>query len=233
MRRKSVAQLVGVEKSYRIGGIEVHALKGVTLSFFSGEFASVVGSTGSGWPTLLSIIACLSRPSSGRVVVAGTNVTRAGEDQLDELRLRKIGFLSQAFNLIPNMTAFENIELALRMAGTVDGSIEEKVGEMLSSVGLEGKETEIPRKLSRLEAIRLAIAKSLANDPVLLVCDDPTANLEDEEAAQIIGLLGKFNQEMGTTVVLGTGNLEIAARTKRVIGMANGRTVPAASLEDD
>lgn len=233
MRKQSVAQLVGVDKSYRIGGIEIRALEGITLSFVPGEFASLVGPAGSGWATLLSIIGCLSRPSSGRVVVAGTDVTRAGETQLDELRLKKIGFLSQAFNLIPNMTAFENIELALRMSGSVEGSIDGKVVEMLSSVGLDGKGTSVPRRLSRFEVIRLAIAKSLVNDPVLLVCDDPTANLEEDEADQIMELLGKFNQERGTAVILGTGSPKIAARTKRVIGMADGRTVPAGPLGDE
>ena len=227
MRKQSVAQLMGVDKSYRIGGIEIRALKGINLSFVPGEFTSLVGPTGSGWPTLLSIIGCLSRPSSGRVIVADTDVTRAEETLLDELRLKRIGFLSQAFNLIPNMTAFENIELVLRMAGRGEGSIDGKVAEMLSSVDLDGKETSVPRRLSRFEVTRLAIAKSLANDPVLLVCDDPTANLEEEEAGQILGLLGRFNEERGTTIILGTGSLKIAARTRRVIGMADGRTVPA------
>lgn len=225
MGKELAVRLVDVRKTYDMGGIEVSALGPIRLNIAAGEFVSFLGPTGSGWTTLLSILGCFSRPTSGRVYLGSKDITDVPEDALAQLRLRHIGFLSQGLSLIPNLTAYENIALSLTLAGVGADAADSKANRILSEVGLEGKDTALPRRLSTLEARLLTLAKSIANGPGLLVCDEPTSGLGESEALRVIGVLKRFNAEKGITVVMGTNKQAIAGRAERIVRMANGRPV--------
>jgi ABC-type lipoprotein export system ATPase subunit len=221
MGNEFVARLIDVDKTYKVGGIEVAVLQGVTLSITRGEFVAVLGSAGSGRTALLNIIACVSPATSGRVVVGGTDITKAGGRAADGIHHRFVGILSRPSNLIPNLTGFENVELSLHLAGAERD--EGRPDRILSEVGLEGRGTAPPDGLTKLETSRLAMAKSLANDPRLLVCDDPTSHLNPEEAGELMKLMRRLSDTRELTIVLGTGDPEVAETADRVVRVVRGK----------
>jgi putative ABC transport system ATP-binding protein len=204
LKGESLIRLVGVSKTFRLGEIEVQALSEVNMAIARGGFVSVTGSHGSGKSTLLSIIGCISRPSKGRVLICGTDTGRLSDESLALFRERRIGCASSNSSLIPELTALENFELALRLKGETGRGMEEKATGMLGTVGLERKRHLLPHDLTPVESRRLAIAKSMIGDPPLLICDDPTAGLNKGDARLIVALLVEFNSNRGTTIICGS-----------------------------
>lgn len=219
----TLVELEKVVKVYRSNGSSVRALDGVTLSIRRGEFMSVAGPYGSGKTTLLNLIGCLDRPTSGRIKIINRNVTHMSPKELDELRLKRIGFVFQTFNLIPTLTALENVELALSLAGLSSSEQRKRAEELLDLVGLGHRIHHRPSQLSAGEAQRVAIARALANDPDLVLADEPTGNLDTERGYEIIGLMRDLNRKFGETFIIVTHDPEIAEMADRVIRLKDGR----------
>lgn len=216
-------ELDGVTKVYGGGSTAVYALDGVDLEVERGEFLVVVGSSGSGKSTLLQLLGGLDRPSAGRVRLDGADLAEAADSELAELRLRTVGFVFQQFNLIPTLTAGENVELAAAPLGLDRRALKAKAAAMLGRVGLGDRVGHLPSELSGGEQQRVAIARALVNDPEVLLADEPTGNLDSETGRQILALLTELWRESGTTIVLITHDPSIAADAPRVIRLADGR----------
>ena len=184
---------------------------------------SVAGPSGSGKTTLLNLIGCLDRPTSGRIKIINRNVTHMSPKELDELRLKRIGFVFQTFNLIPTLTALENVELALSLAGLSSSEQRKRAEELLDLVGLGHRIHHRPSQLSAGEAQRVAIARALANDPDLVLADEPTGNLDTERGYEIIGLMRDLNRKFGETFIIVTHDPEIAEMADRVVRLKDGR----------
>ncbi len=216
-----VVELVEVTKVYELPRGSVKALDNVTASIESGEFISVMGPSGSGKTTLLNIIGCLDTPTGGRVAIGGENINGLGDDQLTRLRRDKIGFVFQQFNLIPTLTALENIEYPMILKG-VNGH-EERSRQLLKAVGLEEHLGENkPNELSGGEQQRVAIARALANDPDIILADEPTGNLDSKTSKDIMQLLKETN-ERGKTIVVVTHDPLVAGYTSRTFRLVDGR----------
>jgi putative ABC transport system ATP-binding protein len=222
-----VYELRGVSKSYALGGNHVHAVREVDLRIAAGESTAVVGPSGSGKTTLLQLLGALDRPSEGEILFEGSDIARMGDRQLGTLRLRTFGFVFQQFNLIPTLTAAQNVEIALAPNGTSSRVRGEKVLGLLGAVGLSARAGHVPSKLSGGEQQRVAIARALANEPRVLLADEPTGNLDSSTGAEIIELLLSLSAEGGKTVVVVTHDVDIAQRVGRVVRMHDGRLLPA------
>jgi putative ABC transport system ATP-binding protein len=220
-------ELHDVWKTYSLGGGQVHAVRDVGLTISAGEAAAIVGPSGSGKTTLLQLLGALDRPSAGRIVFEGRDIARLGDGELARLRLRTFGFVFQQFNLIPTLTAAQNIEIALAPSGLSDDGRRERVARLLGAVGLAGRADHVPTKLSGGEQQRVAIARALANEPHVLLADEPTGNLDSVTGAEIIELLLSLSRQDGRTVVIVTHDVEIATRVGRVVRMRDGRLLPA------
>jgi putative ABC transport system ATP-binding protein len=205
------------------GAAEVHVLKGIDLAVGAGTSLGLVGPSGSGKSTLLMAMAGLERPQSGRMVVAGEDLTRLGEDALARLRGRKIGIVFQSFHLIPNMTALENVAVPLELAGTADAF--GKARRELDAICLADRVAHYPAELSGGEQQRVAIARALAPGPAILLADEPTGNLDAANGTMIADLLFRAQAERGTTLVLVTHDLALAARADRIVRLQSGRIV--------
>jgi putative ABC transport system ATP-binding protein len=205
------------------GAAEVHVLKGIDLAVGAGTSLGLVGPSGSGKSTLLMAMAGLERPQSGRMVVAGEDLTRLGEDALARLRGRKIGIVFQSFHLIPNMTALENVAVPLELAGTADAF--GKARRELDAIGLADRVDHYPAELSGGEQQRVAIARALAPGPAILLADEPTGNLDAASGTMIADLLFRAQAERGTPLVLVTHDLALAARADRIVRLQSGRIV--------
>jgi putative ABC transport system ATP-binding protein len=205
------------------GAGKVHALKGIGLAVGAGTSVGLVGPSGSGKSTLLMAMAGLERPQAGRIVVAGEDLTRLGEDALARLRGRKIGIVFQSFHLIPNMTALENVAVPLELAGAVDAF--ERAERELDAIGLADRLDHYPAELSGGEQQRVAIARALAPGPAILLADEPTGNLDAANGTMIADLLFKAQAERGTTLILVTHDLALAGRTDRTVRLQSGRIV--------
>jgi putative ABC transport system ATP-binding protein len=214
--------LEDVRKVYGTGSSAVHALNGIDLRIDAGEMVVVVGVSGSGKSTLLQLLGGLDRPSSGRLTFEGTDVTRVSDRDLADVRLRTVGFVFQQFNLIPTLSALENVELAMAPTGVSREQRAGRAAEMLRRVGLGDRSSHLPAELSGGEQQRAAIARALANDPDVLLADEPTGNLDSATGAQILGLLRELWQVDGKTVVLITHDPAIAADAPRVISLTDG-----------
>lgn len=219
----TLVKLEKVSKVYQSDGVGVRALDEVTLSVEKGEFMSVAGPSGSGKTTLLNLIGCLDRPTSGKVKIGNRNVARMSSRELDALRLRKIGFVFQTFNLIPTLTALENVELSLSLAGLSGSEQRRRAGELLELVGLGGRLYHRPSQLSAGEAQRVAIARALANNPDLVLADEPTGNLDTERGCEIVSLMRDLNRKFGKTLIIVTHDPEVAKMTDRVVQLKDGR----------
>lgn len=213
-------QLEAVTKTYRMGEVLVHALKGVDLSVDEGDFIAIMGSSGSGKSTLMNLIGCLDQPSSGRYLLDGVDVSQLNDNQLAAIRNRKIGFVFQSFNLIPRSTAVHNVEMPLIYAGD-NRRRKERALESLAKVGLADRAGHQPSELSGGQQQRVAVARALVTEPAILLADEPTGNLDSESSLDIMKLLTELNQS-GRTVVLITHEPDIAGFAKRVVRLKDG-----------
>ena len=202
--------LENVHKTYQMGQAQVHALAGVSLSVAPNSFWAIMGPSGSGKSTMLNLLGCLDRPTSGTYTLAGEDVGSLDDDDLSELRLRRLGFIFQSFNLIPQLTVRENIELPLYYLGWDSASSALRAGELAERVGLGDRLGHRPTELSGGEQQRVAIARSLANDPAILLADEPTGNLDSVTGKQILQLLVEL-QEQNKTIIMVTHEAEIAS----------------------
>lgn len=221
MSRQWLIDLETVSKSYPMGAVTVHALRGLNLRIAAGEFVVLVGPSGCGKTTTLNLIGGLDQPSSGKVVIAGENITQYDDDHLTGYRRRQVGFVFQFFNLIPTLSASENVEFALALSQR-DGDLRDRALDLLTLVGLKDRADHFPSQLSGGEQQRVAIARSLANHPSVLLCDEPTGNLDAETGRQVLGAIRESNRKEGTTVVLVTHNTAIAPMADRVVHLRNG-----------
>ncbi|RMG89778.1 MAG: ABC transporter ATP-binding protein [Chloroflexi bacterium] len=212
-----------VKRFYQMGEVTVQALRGLDLCVDSGEFIVLLGPSGSGKTTTLNLIGGLDRPTEGQIVVAGEDITRYTEKQLTDYRRRKIGFVFQFFNLIPSLTAVENVEFALTLTEQNGRNLRRKAVALLDLVGLADRADHFPSQLSGGEQQRVAIARALANHPPILLCDEPTGNLDAGTGQQVLQVIRELNQQEGTTVVLVTHNTAIAPMADRVVRLRDGQ----------
>jgi len=218
----NILELQDVRKTYRMGEQEVHALAGITIAFKAETFSAVMGPSGSGKSTMLNLLGCLDRPSSGTYVVAGEDVTTLNDDKLSDLRLRRLGFIFQSFNLIPQLTVLENIELPLFYLGWEAERSARHAAEIAERVGLSERLRHRPAELSGGQQQRVAIARALANDPKILLADEPTGNLDTATGEQIMDLLVELNRQ-GKTIIMVTHENHIADYATRRVHMLDGR----------
>jgi putative ABC transport system ATP-binding protein len=217
-----IVQIRDLSKVYGRREIEVRALDHVSLDIAAGEFLALMGPSGSGKSTLLHIIAGIDRPTGGQCLVQGTNVAELSETDLADWRNAHVGFVFQTFNLIPVLTAFENVELPLLLTSLNAGERREHVNAALELVGLADRMTHLPRQLSGGQEQRVAIARALVTDPTLLVADEPTGNLDARAAAEVLGLLQQLNREAGKTVIVVTHDPKAAAYARRIVHLEKG-----------
>lgn len=216
--------LKNVQKVYPMGEVNVPALRSIDLTIKPGEFVAIMGPSGSGKSTLMHLLGCLDLPSDGIVQLDGHDVTKLDEDTLAQIRGEKIGFVFQTFNLIPTLTALENVELPLFFQGVPRAERRARALELLRTVGLEERAHHKPAQLSGGERQRVAIARALANDPQIILADEPTGNLDSESGKTILELLKQCHRE-GKTIILVTHNPEAAAYAQRIIRIRDGRLV--------
>ena len=220
-----IVSVSGLERVYTSGSLPVRALDGVDLSVEAGEFTVLMGPSGSGKTTLLNLIGGLDVPSAGRVVVDGRCLGELSGKALSRLRLERIGFIFQAYNLIPVLTAYENAEFVLLMRGVPAAERRERVMRTLRAVGLEDMADRRPSQLSGGQQQRVAVARAIAGEPALVLADEPTANLDSKTSEELIRLMRRLNDELGVTFIFSTHDPRVMAAGKRVVELVDGRIV--------
>jgi putative ABC transport system ATP-binding protein len=219
----AVVRLEDVHKTYHTGEVEVHAVRGVSLEIARGEFVAFMGSSGSGKSTLMNLLGCLDRPTKGRYLLDGFDVSGLDRDQLADIRNRKLGFVFQSFNLLARTSALENVELPLLYGEhrLTSAQLRTQAEKVLAAVGLTGREDHHPSQLSGGQQQRVAIARALISDPEVVLADEPTGNLDSRTSTEIMGIFQKLN-ERGITIVMVTHETDIAAYARRNIMMRDG-----------
>jgi len=212
-------------KTYQLGELKVNALRGITLKMERGAFVAVMGQSGSGKSTLLNLLGCLDTPTRGRYLLDGIPVEALDRDQLAEIRNQKIGFVFQNFNLLPRMTALENVELPLLYTSSPTSDMDAMAKRALVSVGLEGRENNLPTQLSGGQQQRVAIARALINKPEIVLADEPTGQLDSRTGAEIMDVFQRLNQEQGITIVVVTHSDEVAKCANRIITFRDGLVI--------
>ena len=222
MKKDFVIEAKDLCKVYKLGEVEVKALCGVSLNIKRGEILAIMGPSGSGKSTLMNLLGCLDRPTSGQYYLDGELVSHLNDDQLADIRNRKVGFVFQNFNLLSRMTALANVELPLRYAGITDSG-HKRGKEAMEQVNLSNRMNHKPMELSGGQQQRVAIARSLINHPSIIMADEPTGNLDSKSGREIMDLLVDLNKNSGTTLILVTHDPNIADRAKRVIHLYDGQ----------
>ncbi|MFI4934035.1 MAG: ABC transporter ATP-binding protein [Caulobacterales bacterium] len=219
----AIIQCRGVTKIYRQGAVDVPALRGVDLDIEAGDFATLSGPSGSGKTTLLSLIGGLDQPTAGSITVAGQSITDLNAARLADLRLSKIGFVFQTYSLVPVLSAIENVEFILRLMGRPPAERQARAREVLREVGLEGLEDRRPARLSGGQQQRVAVARALAPKPAIVLADEPTANLDSQNAEELIDLMAQLNAASGVTFLIATHDARVIAHSRRTIEMTDGK----------
>lgn len=217
-----IIRLSGVTKTYRKGDLEIKPLDGVAIEIAQGDFVAIMGPSGSGKSTLLNMIAGIDKPTSGRVTVTGVDITDFSEDELASWRSRAVGYVFQQYNLMPVLTAWENIELQLLLFPLPESRRRAAIEAALDIVGLSDRASHFPRQLSGGQEQRVAIARAIACDPQIILADEPTGSLDRDSAESLMNLLVELNQSLGKTIVVVTHDPHVACRAKRVVNLDKG-----------
>jgi putative ABC transport system ATP-binding protein len=218
-----VLKIENLSKTYQLGKRDVNCLSNLNLEVKKGEFTAIMGPSGSGKTTLLNLIGCIDKPTKGTLLLDGVDVAGLPESQLYKIRRNKIGFVFQNFNLLPYLNARENVELPMENTGKPKSERSKKAKELLAVVGLSGREEHRPQRLSQGEQQRVAIARALANDPALILADEPTGNLDIKNKQEIMKLMANLNLTQGTTIIMVTHDGHAAARTERILLLRDGK----------
>jgi len=224
MIKTPIVELHNVSKIYKLEGIEVRAIDGINLTINQGDFSAIMGPSGSGKSTLMHIIGLLDKPTSGEVLIEGKNVEKLSENELAKLRNQKIGFIFQSFNLLPKTSSIANVELTLIYSGVKKTDRRQKAKEMLEKVGLNNRLNHFPSQLSGGQQQRVAIARALINDPLLIIADEPTGNLDSKSGEEIINLLKELNRK-GHTIIMVTHDQDISQKAKNLIKLKDGKII--------
>ncbi len=220
-----VIDIKNLEKIYNESEVEVHAVRGVDLSFEQGEFAAIVGPSGSGKTTLLNMIGGLDKPTSGEVIINDTNVGELKSTKLIDFRLNNIGFVFQAYNLIPVLTAKENVEFIMPLQGKPKAERDRRTKELLEAVGLGDRLNSRPSKMSGGQQQRVAVARALASKPKFILADEPTANLDSSSTENLLDIMEKLNKEENITFIFSTHDARVVKKARRVITIEDGKVV--------
>ena len=220
---RPVIELAHIHKTYTMGDVEVHALRGVSLTIRQGEFVAIMGASGSGKSTTMNIIGCLDRPTRGQYVLDGQDVSEMSKDERADIRCQKIGFVFQGFNLLSRTSALENVELPMLYANVDTAERHKRAMDALAAVGLAGREQNHPNQLSGGQQQRVAVARALVNDPALILADEPTGNLDSRTSVEVMEIFQRLNRDQGITLVLVTHEMDIAEYAKRVVVFKDGK----------
>lgn len=217
----TIVEAVNLKKTYMLGKVPVEALRGVNLKIENGDFVAILGPSGSGKSTLLNLIGALDKPTEGKLLIEGVDVSTLNDNQLADLR-RRVGFVFQFFNLIPRFTARENVELSMSIVDVGKAERRKQAESLLEIVGLKERMNHKPTELSGGEQQRVAIARALANNPRFLLMDEPTGNIDSKAASDIMGLVNRLNEEKGVTIIMVTHDQRLASSAKRTVHMFDG-----------
>ena len=223
MNNGNIVELTDVTRVYRQGKVDVRALRGLTLSVQKGEFTALCGPSGSGKTTTLNLIGALDSPSSGNVVLEGKDLGTLDRKELSQIRRDRIGFVFQAYNLVPVLTAYENAEIVMWVQGIDIDKRRERVTSLLAQVGLDGLEDRLPSELSGGQQQRVAIARAIAANPAVVLADEPTANVDSETADKLLDIMEKLNREHGVTFIFSTHDPKVMDRARRLVRLVDGR----------
>jgi putative ABC transport system ATP-binding protein len=221
----NIIEIRDLKKVYNDSVIEVKAIDGISLNFTEGEFTAIVGPSGSGKTTLLNLLGGLDKPSDGSIIINNTNITALGTRKLTDFRMKNIGFVFQAYNLIPVLTAEENIEFVMNLQGTSKSIRKSRVKELLTGIGLPDRGKNRPAQLSGGQQQRVAVARALAPKPKFILADEPTANLDSKSAETLLDIMEKLNHEEKTTFIFSTHDPRVVAKAHRVITLEDGKIV--------
>jgi putative ABC transport system ATP-binding protein len=222
---ETVLKTENLSKTYTMGKREIQALSNLNLQVKKGEFVAIMGPSGSGKTTLLNVLGCLDKPTSGKMILDQVDVAKLPEKELFKIRRNKVGFVFQTFNLLPYLNAVENVELPMENTKKSKSERRERARKLLELVGLAGREEHRPQRLSAGEQQRVAIARAVANDPAIILADEPTGNLDTDSKYEIVRLLANLNIDQGTTVVVVTHDSHVASHTERMLLLKDGRII--------